>query len=66
MKLEDIINTYGTNDYYEMSTGRTFLLSDWARARHNLGINLPVQILQDGEPIGAIDIDVSLLKDGVV
>lgn len=27
MKLEEIVKQYGYNDYYEMSTGRTYKLS---------------------------------------
>jgi len=64
MTLEEIINTYGATDYYEMATGRTFLLSDWDRAQKFFGINLPVSVLQDGEVIGTVTIDTSLLKDG--
>lgn len=63
MMLEDIINTYGTNDYYEMSTGRTYLLSDWGRMWKFFGMNLPVNVVQDGEIIGSITIDTSLLKN---
>lgn len=65
MTLEDIINTYGLVDYYEMSTDRTFLIGDWGRTWKIFGMNLPVRVLQDGEIIGTVDINTSLLKEGV-
>ena len=45
MALEDIINMYGLVDYYEMSTGRTFLIGDWGRAWKLFGMNLPVNVV---------------------
>ncbi len=66
MMLEDVINQYGATDYYEMSTGRAFLLSEWGRAWKFFGMNVPVKVLQDGEIIGSVSIDTSLLKDGAV
>lgn len=65
MALEDIINMYGLVDYYEMSTGRTFLIGDWGRAWKLFGMNLPINVVQDGEIIGTANIDTTLLKEGV-
>lgn len=49
MRLEDIAGSYGMNDYYEMSTGRTYLLS---KATENQDGTLSVPVLQDGVLIG--------------
>ena len=49
MSLETIIEMYGWNDYYEMLTGKTYLLSQ-ARVTENGLTRIPVE--QDGEIIG--------------
>ena len=52
MKLEEIIKTYGKNDYYEMNTGRTFQLS---KMQYHLFSNetiIPVE--QCGKIIGTV------------
>jgi hypothetical protein len=49
MRLEEIARSYGMNDYYEMSTGRTYLLS---KAMENPDGTLSVPVLQGGVLIG--------------
>lgn len=55
MKLEEIIKTYGKNDYYEMNTGRTFLLSQMEYHLFNNVTTVPV-IGCDGKSLGNINL----------
>ena len=49
MRLETIIEMYGMQDYYEMSSGRTFHLS---QAKDNGDGTLEVPVSEDGRLIG--------------
>lgn len=54
MKIEEIIETYGKNDYYEMSTGRIFKLSEMSYNPFLDITNIPV--FENGEFIGFINL----------
>lgn len=50
--LEQIIKTYGKNDYYEMQTGRIFLLSKMQY--HLFSDETIVPVEYDGQIVGTI------------
>ena len=52
MTIEEIIKTYGKNDYYEMQTGRIYQLS---KMQYHLFLNqTTIPVLKDGQLIGQI------------
>ena len=53
MRLEEIVKTYGWNDYYEMGTGRIFMLSQAKEICKGVS---EVPVSQDGEIIGYVKV----------
>lgn len=49
MSLENIVDTYGWEDYYDMATGRIFQLSKATSAGDSTS---EVPVIQDGRIIG--------------
>ena len=47
----EIAKTYGEADYYDMCTGRTYLIAEWARAK---SFGLPTIGIRVMEPDGSI------------
>lgn len=52
MKLEEIIKTYGKNDYYDMNTGRTYHISEMQYHLFDNTTHVPVS--ENGNVIGIV------------
>jgi hypothetical protein len=62
MMIEEMINKYtGEADYYDMHTGYTYHIQNWARAYKFFGMNLPMEVSENGKVIGTVSIDLSLV-----
>lgn len=63
MMIEDIINTYGYGaDYLDQHTGYIYHISDWYREYKFFGINLPMNVSENGTIIGTCKINLSLVR----
>ena len=56
MRLEEIIEMYGWNDWFEQSSGRIFKLSEAFNTEK--GAIVPVIDTLDGELIGHVTVDI--------
>lgn len=52
MTVEQIIKTYGKNDYYDMNTGRTYHISQMEYHLFDNSTHIPVS--ESGEIIGIV------------
>ena len=52
MKLEEIIKTYGRNDYYDMNTGRIYKISQMEY--HLFDNTTHVPVYENGDFIGIV------------
>jgi hypothetical protein len=63
MKIEEVINQYnGNSDYMDMNTGYIYHIQSWARGYKLFGMNLPLEVSQNGTVIETVTVDLDLVN----